>query len=129
MPGAAPRKRPSLHVLVVEDHDDSRDMLRQILEYSGLRVSESATADDALSMADATRFDVVITDISLSGGVRDGVWLTQRLHRVAPTIPVVAMTGHKERQDELMRLGFAAVLIKPIDALNLAAVVQGVIRR
>lgn len=45
----APRKRPSLHVLIVEDHEDSRDMLRQILEYSGLGVSESATAEDALT--------------------------------------------------------------------------------
>ena len=104
-------------------------MLRQILEYSGLGVSESATAEDALTMASATRFDVVITDISLGGGVRDGVWLMQRLQRTAPSMPVVAMTGHKERYDELMRLGFAAVLIKPIDALNLAAIVQGVLRR
>jgi CheY-like chemotaxis protein len=125
----APRKRPSLHVLIVEDHEDSRDMLRQILEYSGLHVSEAATADDALALATATRFDVVITDISLGGGIRDGVWLTQRLQRTAAPIPVVAMTGHKERQDELRRLGFAAVLIKPIDALNLAAIVQGVLRR
>ena len=75
-------------------------------------------------MASATRFGVVITDISLGGGVRDGVWLMQRLQRTAPPMPVVAMTGHKERYDELMRLGFAAVLIKPIDALNLAAIVQ-----
>lgn len=129
MPRAATRKRPSLHVLVVEDHDDSRDMLRQILEYSGLRVSESLAADEALAMAAGTPFDVVVTDISLGGGGRDGVWLLQRLQRTAPKLPVVAMTGFKEREHELIQLGFAAVLIKPIEALDLAAIVQSVTRR
>ena len=80
-------------------------------------------------MTGTMRFDVVITDITLSGSARDGVWLLERLQRAGSPSPVIAMTGHKEREDDLVRMGFAAVLIKPLDALNLAAIVQGVTRR
>ena len=116
-------------VLLVEDHEDSRDVLCQVLEYEGCRVGEASTAQQAVDMAHTTAFDVVVTDISLHGSARDGVWLLRRLQRMTPAPAVVAMTGHKEREHELQRLGFAAVLIKPIDALGLGAIVRRVATR
>lgn len=117
------------HVLIVEDHEDSRDMLRQVLEYSGLRVSGAASVEQALSRTKSTKFDVVITDVSLSGGERDGVWLLKRVQQTTPQLPVIAITGHKEREPELLELGFAVVLLKPLDALSLPVVVRNIAGR
>jgi CheY-like chemotaxis protein len=109
-------------VLIVEDHDDSRDIMRQLLEHEGAAVVEAASANTAIMAMYATPIDVVLTDISLRGAAHDGLWLlreirgTERLAR----IPVVAITGHKERAAELRQLGFAAVLVKPIEAMELA---------
>ena len=110
-------------IVVVEDHDDSREMLRQLLEAEGAVVVDTPFADTAILALYAAPVDVMLTDVSLRGSAHDGVWLlreatgSERLAR----IPIIAMTGHKERQTELRRLGFAAVLIKPFEAAELAA--------
>jgi CheY-like chemotaxis protein len=119
------------HVLVVEDHDDSRDLLRQMLEHGGLRVSEASTAEQAVALADATTFDAVITDVSLTSGTRDGIWLLKRLqaHPRNSHAPVIAVTGRKERQMELSGRGFFTVMMKPIEILQLGAVIRGAMGR
>ena len=70
-------------------------MLRQVLEYSGLRVSGAASVEQALVRTKNAEFDVVITDVSLSGGERDGVWLLKRVQQTTPQLPVIAITGHR----------------------------------
>jgi two-component system, OmpR family, response regulator len=101
------------HVLVVEDHHNSRDMLCEVLEQCGFRTSAAMSADAAKAIVDTGGIAAIVTDIALVGSQRDGVWL---LHQVAPLrIPVIAVTGHAERLDEFARLGFVSVLVKPFD--------------
>jgi CheY-like chemotaxis protein len=114
-------------ILIVEDHADSREMMRQLLEHEGAAILDTASADSAILAMYAEAVDVVLTDVSLRGAAHDGVWLlrevrgTERLAR----IPIVAITGHKERETELRQLGFAAVLIKPFEPLELCTFIVG----
>ena len=115
-------------VLVVEDHEDSRDMMQQLLEHAGMLVKTVASADEALRVARSETLAVVLTDVSLGGGVRDGVWLLNRLRQASPSLPVIAVTGRRERVDEFLEMGFAAVLVKPTVADDLLAIIRNAMR-
>jgi CheY-like chemotaxis protein len=117
------------HVLVVEDHHDSRDLMCEVLEASGFRASAAMSADAAIAIVTADGVAVILTDIILAGSERDGVWLLHQARQVAPRIPVIAVTGQPERLDEFNNLGFAAVLVKPLDIDALTGVVQGVLAK
>jgi DNA-binding NtrC family response regulator len=117
------------HVLVVEDHHDSRDLLCEVLEASGFHASAAMSADAAIAIVTAGGVAVILTDIILAGSERDGVWLLHQVRQVAPRISVIAVTGQPERLDEFMRLGFVAVLVKPLDIDTLLGVVQGILAK
>ena len=121
-----PRRQP--HALVVEDHEDSRFVTCELLEAVGIRCTGAASATDALAIADLEDLDVVVTDISLSGDRDGGVWLLNKLRSTSrgARIPVVALTGRAERAEELHRLGFAAVVVKPA-VEDLVAIVTGIV--
>ena len=109
------------HVLVVEDHEDTRHLMHVVLENEGAVVTEAEDAEQAFVFAGAGPCDVAITDVSLGRHDRSGVWLLDRF-RDSPglaAVPVVAVTGHKELEAQLNQLGFDAVLIKPVDPLEL----------
>ena len=114
------------HVLVVEDDLDCREMIQDIFEEAEIAVTPVASAEQALTVA-ASGCDVVLTDISLGAG-RDGAWLLAELRRRALAMPVIAITGHSERLGELSRLGFAAVVIKPLVVDDLVGIVREVLR-
>ena len=87
-------------VLLVEYHDASRDMMRQLLEHEGAVVIDTASVDTAIIALNAATVDVVLTDVSLRGAVRDGLGLLREIRsteRLAG-IPVIALTGHKSVQ-------------------------------
>ena len=122
----APGRLAGRRVLIVEDHEDSRDIMRQCLEHEGAAVIEAASAHTAIMALYAATVDIVLTDVSLRGSAHDGPWLLREIRgaeRLA-RIPVIAITGHKERAAELRQLGFADVLVKPIEATELGAIIQ-----
>ena len=121
-----PRRQP--HALVVEDDDDSRVMTCMLLQAEGIRCTGAASATDALAIAEHEDIDVVVTDISPSGDRHAGVWLLNQFRpiRGRARVPVVAMTGHAGRAEELHRLGFHAVIIKPVID-DLVAIVTGIV--
>ena len=104
-------------------------MVQQLLEYAGMAVKAVASAEKALAVALMETLTIVLTDVSLGGGARDGVWLLNRLRQASPNLPVVAVTGRRERVDELLGMGFAAVLVKPTVADDLVAIIRDAIRR
>ena len=114
------------HVVVVEGHDESRDMIQAVLEADGAAVTGVATVDSAVHFIGTVTVDLVLTDISLRR-TQDGVWLLQRAQatRYGSRIPFIAMTESREHARALARMGFAAVLIKPIDIMELTALVAG----
>jgi two-component system, chemotaxis family, CheB/CheR fusion protein len=113
------------HVLVVEDHDDSRDVLEQVLQHMGALVVASRSADEAV--AHLGKVDVVVTDIAMPG--HDGFWLLHEVLRRARHVPVIAVSGYSDLQERALReAAFARVLRKPIDPWVLCREVAAAVR-
>lgn len=111
-PKPQPRVLQGVHILVVEDHDDSRYILEQSLGYCGAVVVAVASATEALRVMKRARPDIVIADIAMP--VHDGVWLLRQLraqqHATGRYIPVVALTASLSRPT---KTDFDEVLFKP----------------
>ena len=60
----------------------------------------------------------------MGGAVHDGIWLLRQLRT---KVPVIAVTGYRERDQEFRSLGFVEVLVKPIEIATLPAVVRSAI--
>jgi two-component system, cell cycle sensor histidine kinase and response regulator CckA len=88
----AVRKSPSARVLLVEDLDSVRDVLASLLELRGFEVLTAASAEEALDVAREHRFDILLTDVMLSG--RSGPELARELASTRPGTPVLFMSGH-----------------------------------
>jgi two-component system, cell cycle response regulator DivK len=104
-------------VLVAEDHDDTRFMLKVLLERKGYRVVEAGDGLEAVEAARRERPDIVLMDVSLPS--LDGLAAT-RLMRERETlraVPVVAVSGHAAERDqtEALAAGCSADHTQPID--------------
>jgi CheY-like chemotaxis protein len=115
-----------VRVVLVEDHEDSRDVLEQMLRFSGALVTSVATARAALDTL--PQADIVLTDLSMPG--EDGIWLLDRVNAQPRPIPVIVITGFAETQDpRLAGAPFARKLLKPIDPWDLCQIVAEVLQR
>lgn len=116
-------------VLLVEDHDDSRDLLERILCASGADVYPVASAEGALAAWETREFDAVISDIEMPG--EDGFTLMRKLRDrerqrgVRPT-PGIAVTAHSigDARIHALRAGYHTFLVKPIHPPELVALVE-----
>ena len=81
-------------ILVVDDYQDAREMYAEYLQFSGFRVAEAKTGNEAIDKAFELRPDLILMDLSLPG--MDGWEATRLLKQDERTrhIPVVALTGH-----------------------------------
>ena len=114
------------HVLVVDDDDELRRLVRLALEMDGALVSEADSLKRAVAFVEREPCDAVITDITLGHSRRDGIRLVYRL-KDSPAlarIPVIAMTGCKGLESELRGHGFDCVLIKPFEVFDLATTIH-----
>jgi signal transduction histidine kinase len=120
-----------LRVLAVDDDEDNTSLLRQLLELSGAQVRTANNGSDALQLALASDFDIVLSDISMPG--MDGFEFVRRLRRLPgkKDIRVIALTGFGRRDDiEAARNeGFVAHLTKPIDFDKLLKMLQRLARK
>ncbi len=113
-----------LHVLVVDDDPDARDVIRTILEYCGALVTAAATARRALAILDHIVPDVIVIDIVMPG--RNGYWLIEEIRRRPPdkggAVAALACTGYADLHplERLQAAGFQECLRKPIDPWELS---------
>jgi len=114
-----------VHVLVVEDTDDSREVLRVVLEYCGALVTTAESAEKAKRILETIRPHVLVTDIAMPD---DGLELIREVKAVAESkgihIPAIAITAYQDRREELLAEGFAELLEKPLDPITLCGVVR-----
>jgi CheY-like chemotaxis protein len=122
-----------IHVLVVDDDTDARDLIRTVLEYCGALVTAASAATDALGMLERVTPDVIVGDIAMP--THDGYWLVNSA-RALPAdrgggIPTVAITAHGEGHgpDRALGAGFQAHLSKPLDPWELCRVLAWLIRK
>lgn len=121
-------ERPRGLVLVVDDHADARDLCDQVLEAAGYRVVGAESVQQALAIADAIAFDLVVIDVDLPG--MDGFELAQRLHAQGRRRPrLLAVTERSPEDTSTETVLFDAYLIKPCQPEKLIAVVTDLLAK
>jgi CheY-like chemotaxis protein len=103
-------------VLVVEDNERNRKLVRDVLSHAGFSVIEATTAEDGVALAGERSPDLVLMDLQLPG--MDGLAALQQLRADPRTkcIPVVAVTAYamKDDRERVLSAGFDGYLEKPI---------------
>ena len=104
-------------VLVVEDFEDNRFMMRRLLEMSGYRVVEAVNGNQAVEVAERERPDIILMDLSLP--MLDGLAATRRIraHDGLSKVPIVAVSAHDSADfhAEALAAGCNEYVTKPID--------------
>ena len=108
-----------VRVLVVEDDDDTRELVRATLEHAGAHVEAVATASDARREMLEVAPDVLVSDILMPE--ENGYSLIASLRTAGVTTPAIALTAYARREDadEARSAGFQMHLSKPVDAVRL----------
>jgi CheY-like chemotaxis protein len=118
-------------VLVVDDNEDTRDLLCTMLEAHGARVLMAGSVADARSALAVQLPDVLVTDLAMP--VEDGFGLLDycRNHDdpALRRLPMLALTayGSQQAQDRVIAAGFDAYLAKPVDPSEVGRVVRELI--
>jgi two-component system OmpR family response regulator len=117
-----------LRVLLVEDDDDNRELMAEVLASSGCEVLSAATGQDGLRTLSESSVDVVVTDVGMPG--MGGLEMAKAAKAIAPTVPVVVVTGWAEREDIANARGkhVDAVLLKPVEPDALSQTVSDLAR-
>jgi CheY-like chemotaxis protein len=112
-----------LHVLVVDDHEDTLDLIQQALIHAGAVVRPASSVGEALGFLDDV--DVVVTDYSMPGAT--GLSLLERIQQRERPVPVIVLTGYANALfNQLANAPFARVVQKPIDPWLLCRLVADV---
>ena len=128
----APGALAGLHVLVVDDDQDTREMLRQILTHAGALVTTAADGESALVILQNVAADVVISDLSMPR--HDGRWLIRNVRALGGRqgkVPAIAVTAYRETEFETDALaaGFDVYLEKPLDFRRLIETILRVVKQ
>ena len=104
-------------VLVVEDFEDNRFMMRRLLEMSGYRVVEAVNGKQAVEVAASEHPDIILMDLSLP--MLDGLAATRRIRAQdgLRKVPIVAVSAHDSADfhAEALAAGCNEYVTKPID--------------
>jgi two-component system cell cycle response regulator DivK len=112
-------------ILIVEDNDKNRKLVRDVLTFKGYATIEAETGEAGVRLAQERRPSLVLMDIRLPG--IDGIEALRRLRAEPMTreIPVMAMTASVMTEDrqKIMGAGFDAYQSKPINVTDFVAAV------
>lgn len=113
-------------VLIVDDHADTREMLKILLNMNGCRVIEAEDGEQAMSVADKVHPDLILLDLKMP--LLDGLTVTRliRSHPVLNEVPIVLITGVAKPQlhREALSAGCNDCLIKPLDFERLQELIK-----
>jgi two-component system cell cycle response regulator DivK len=116
----------SKRVLVVEDHEDNRRILRDLLTSAGYEPIEAVSGEEGVALAETHRPDLILMDIQLPG--LDGYEATRRIKANAALrhIPVIAVTSYALSGDEVKakEAGCDAYVTKPFSPRALLAKIR-----
>lgn len=111
-------------LLVVDDDDDTRSNLRDILELDGYRVAEASCAHDLFALPNREDVAVILLDRKLPDG--DPEHLLPRIKEFAPQASIIVVTGFSDIQAAVssLRLGAADYIVKPVNPDALLASIR-----
>jgi two-component system cell cycle response regulator DivK len=118
-------------ILVVEDNDKNRKLVRIILEANNYEVIEATTGEEALRYLQNTKPDLILLDIQLPH--MDGLALTREIRNQEENkkIPIIAVTAYAMKGDKerIIKAGCDAYISKPIDTRQLPVTVADMINK
>jgi CheY-like chemotaxis protein len=127
------RALAGIHVLVVDDNDDGRELIKHILLHDDATVTTAESGVEALEILKLSLPDVLVSDIAMPG--ETGYWLMQEIRKLPPsyggTLPALAVTafGAVFSRERALDAGFNDYLPKPLDPWELCRFVARLARR
>ena len=115
-------------VLIVEDEDLMREVVRDYFEHDGYECVEAASGDEALECIEDEEFNLVLLDIMLPG--TDGYTVCREIRRKS-SVPVIMITARGEEYDKLTgyEAGADSYITKPFSPKVLLAAASSLLRR
>ena len=117
-------------IMIVEDYDDTRVLLKQVLEGLGYSVVEASNGQEAVDIADREHPDLILMDLDLP--ILDGIAATQRIRQQSHMegVPIVAVTAYPMSYSRVKAFakGCNEYMSKPIDVSELTSLVNRYLR-
>ena len=116
-------------ILIVEDNEKNRKLVRDVLGFNGYRLAEAETGEDGLRLARELRPDLILMDIQLPG--MSGIEAVRHIREdpVIARTPVMAVTASAMTHDrqKIMASGFDGYQSKPISLKEFLAAVRAIL--
>lgn len=114
-------------VLIIDDEEQVRKMIREVLEGAGHEVVEASNGREGMKLYEANPTDVVITDLVMPE--QEGLETITKLRRRFPAAKIIAISGAQQKLDlDLLyvaeKLGALRTMEKPFDVRKLLAIVE-----
>lgn len=111
-------------ILLVDDNDDFRGLLRELLSAGGHEIVEAGDGEEALRLFDANPTDVAIVDLNIP--TRDGIEITKYLKSQKPSMKVIMITGYADfySPKDILSAGIDHFLQKPVDPSSIIALLD-----
>ena len=121
-------EKNKFHVLVVDDDNKIRNLIKQFLSENGFIVSTAANAEEAKSKVDIFNFNLMVLDVMMPG--QDGYDLTKELKETR-NIPIILLTAKGEVEHRIHGLGLGAddYLGKPFEPQELLLRIKNIIKK
>ena len=128
VPTTDPERSSRATILIAEDHEDSREALRMLLDAFGYRVETATNGREAVETALAQQPDLILMDVMMPE--LDGFEATRRLreHAGFRQVPIVALTAMEGARERVMAAGCDDYVAKPIDVRTFLGRVEGWLR-
>ncbi|MBU2515363.1 response regulator [bacterium] len=117
------------NILLVDDEAAIAELIKEMLEEQGYRVTERTSSLEALEVfrSQNGKFDLVISDMTMPN--MTGVELTRELLKIRPDLPVILCTGFSEliNEGQIEALGIRKLLMKPASRLQLCQAIREIL--
>ena len=119
----------SARVLVVDDGEPNRELIRLVLRRAGLTVDEAENGQEAVLMVEKARYNAILMDMQMP--VLDGYAATGEIRQAGHKMPIIALTGHAMKGDEekCLAAGCTGYLTKPVDIDRLLETMVAIVGR
>ena len=120
--------KKTFHILVVDDDDRIRDLIKQYLEKNDFLITTAIDAFDAQKKLNIIKFDIMILDIMMPG--KDGLSLTKEIKK-NNTTPIILLTAKGETKERIegLELGADDYLGKPFDPKELLLRIKNILNK
>ncbi len=119
------------NVMVVEDNEKNRKLMRVVLKAKGYNIIEATTGEEALNLLKNQKPDIILMDIQLPG--IDGLTLIKQIKAsvVTKDIPIIAEAAYAMKGDDqkILDTGCDAYVSKPVNTQELSLIVEKYIKK